>query len=343
MKPSMPTTTSPSPLKAKTMDIRPHLPSLTLLCLGVLAACSSSPLQNAQLDEARASLRVAQSDPAIAGLSGLELRQAQEALATAEAALAAREDTPTVDHLAYLAQQRIHLLHHAGSRRGAELAVAQANSERDQLRLQARTQEANTAQRQAAASQRDAQSSQRDAQVAQRDAQQAQRSAETSQRDAQSAQLDAQAAQQQAAQAERVAASLTAQLRELQATQTNRGMVVTLGDVLFDNNQAQLKSGSLRSLDKLVVFLQTYPQRKALIEGFTDSVGADEANRQLSARRADAVRHALVSMGVAADRLSAMGFGEAHPVAGNDSASGRQMNRRVEILLSDDRGVIVPR
>ena len=327
------------------MDIRPHLPSLTLLCLGVLVACSSTPTPtpNAQLDEARSSLRMAESQPMTAGLSGLELRQAQEALATAEAALARREDTPTVDHLAYLAQQRVQLLQQAGNRRSAELAVAQANSERDQLRLQARTQEANRAQQQAAASQRDAQSSQRDAQVAQRDARQAQLSAQTSQRDAQSAQLDAQAAQQQAAQAERVAASLAAQLRELQATQTNRGMVVTLGDVLFDNNQAQLKSGSLRSLDKRVVFLQTYPQRKALIEGFTDSVGTDEANRQLSARRADAVRSALVGMGVASDRLSAMGFGEAYPVAGNDSASGRQMNRRVEILLSDDRSIIVPR
>lgn len=325
------------------MDIRPHLPSLTLLCLGVLAACSSAPVTNARVDEARASLRQAESQPVTVGLSGLELRQAQEALATAEAALARSDDTTTVDHLAYLAQQRVQLLQQAGNRRSAELAVAQANTERDQLRLQARTQEANRAQQQAAASQRDAQSSQREAQVAQRDARQAQRSAETSQRDAQSAQLDAQAAQQQAAQAERVAASLAAQLRDLQATQTNRGMVVTLGDVLFDNNQDQLKSGSLRSLDKLVVFLQTYPQRKALIEGFTDSVGADEANRQLSARRADAVRSALVGMGVAADRLSTMGFGEAYPVAGNDSASGRQMNRRVEILLSDDRGVIVPR
>jgi outer membrane protein OmpA-like peptidoglycan-associated protein len=89
--------------------------------------------------------------------------------------------------------------------------------------------------------------------------------------------------------------------------------------------------------------LKENPQRKARVEGFTDSVGSDSHNQELSARRADAVRNALVEMGVTMDRIASQGYGEAHPVAGNDSASGRQLNRRVEIVLSDEAGKLVPR
>lgn len=314
------------------------LPSLQLaaLSLAVLAACSTTPPVNDQVSRARSGLELARSDPQTRDLPGAEMRQASEALAAAEAALAAREDMATVDHLAYLAQQRVAVLVEAGNRRAAETAVARANTEREQMRLQARTQEADSATRNAAASQLQAQAAQRDAQAAQR-------SAAASQRDAVSSQRDAQTAQQLAGDAEQRARSLEAQLRELNAKKTDRGMVVTIGDVLFDTGQAQLKSGSLRSMDKLVVFLKTYPQRKAVIEGFTDSIGSDELNQSLSSRRAEAVRNALVSMGVAGERLSAKGLGEAFPVAGNEQAAGRQLNRRVEIVLSDDAGVVVPR
>jgi outer membrane protein OmpA-like peptidoglycan-associated protein len=161
------------------------------------------------------------------------------------------------------------------------------------------------------------------------------------------AQRDAGLAQQQAGDAERRAAALQVQLNarlsELNAKKTDRGMVVTIGDVLFDTGQSQIKSGGLRSMDKLVSFMQAYPQRRAMIEGFTDSVGSDDLNQALSSRRADAVRMALVGMGVASDRLAAKGYGEAFPVAGNESSGGRQMNRRVEIVLSDDGGVVAPR
>lgn len=136
---------------------------------------------------------------------------------------------------------------------------------------------------------------------------------------------------------------LEAQLSELNAKQTPRGLVITIGDVLFDTNKSQLKSGGMRNIEKLVAFLMEYPQRKVRIEGFTDSTGSDSYNEELSSRRADAVLTALVDMGVERDRISAQGYGEAYPVAGNDSAGGRQMNRRVEIILSDDSGNIAPR
>lgn len=330
-------------------SLRRFLP-LALLPLAVLAACSSAPTTNARVEEARNSLRIAQADPRTQGLAGAELRQATEALAAADAAVAQRADSAAVDHLAYVAQQRVALLQEAGGRRAAEAAVASANGERDQLRLAARTREVTAAQNTAAASQldaltaqRQAESAQRQAESAQRDARTSQRSAEGALRDTMAAQREAAVSQQQAGDAERRAAALQAQLADLNAKKTDRGMVVTIGDVLFDTNQSQIKNGGLRSMDKLVAFLKTHPQRRAAIEGFTDSVGSDDLNQALSARRADAVRSALVGLGVGSERLTATGYGEAFPVAGNDSAGGRQMNRRVEIVLSDDGGVVSPR
>ncbi len=320
---------------------------MPLAALALLAACAGAPATNPRVEDARNSLRAAQSDPKTQGLAGGELRQATEALAAADAAVAQREDTAAIDHLAYLAQQRVGLLQEAGNRRAAEAAVARANSERDQLRLAARTQEVTAAQNQAAASQLNAMVSQRQAESAQRDAQTSQRSAEGALRDTVTAQRQTELAQQQTGDAERRAAALqaqlTAQLNELNAKKTDRGMVVTIGDVLFDTGQSQIKSGGLRSMDKLVDFMKTYPKRSAVIEGFTDSVGSDDLNQALSARRADAVRAALVGMGVASERLTAKGYGEAFPVAGNENSGGRQMNRRVEIVLSDDGGVVAPR
>ncbi len=332
-----------SPQHLLRRPILPRLLPLALLPLAVLAACAGAPTTNARVEDARNSLRLAQADPRTQGLAGGELRQATEALAAADAALAQREDTATVDHLAYLAQQRVGLLQEAGSRRADEAAVTRANSERDQLRLAARTKEVTAAQNDAAASQLDAQVAQRKAESAQRDAQTAQRSAEGALRDTMSAQREAELAQQQAGDAERRAAALQKQLTELNAKKTDRGMVVTIGDVLFDTDQSQIKSGGLRSMDKLVAFMKTYPLRRAVVEGFTDSVGNDGHNQALSSRRAEAVKAALVGLGVGSDRLSAVGYGEAFPVAGNDSSGGRQLNRRVEIVLSDDNGVVAPR
>jgi outer membrane protein OmpA-like peptidoglycan-associated protein len=130
---------------------------------------------------------------------------------------------------------------------------------------------------------------------------------------------------------------------ELNAKQTDRGMTITLGDVLFDTGKAQLKSGSERSLQKLTQFLKENPQRNVAVEGFTDSVGGEDFNQQLSERRANAVRDALVAQGVESERISASGYGEAFPVAGNEAAAGRQLNRRVEIVVSDDNKKVAPR
>ena len=136
---------------------------------------------------------------------------------------------------------------------------------------------------------------------------------------------------------------LEAQIKDMNAKKTPRGLVVTIGDVLFDTDKAELKSGSMRNLEKLVSFLKENPQRKAVVEGFTDSTGSDSHNQELSGRRASAVRTALIDMGVGGERVDAHGYGEAYPVASNGNAGGRQMNRRVEIVLSEENGTVPPR
>jgi outer membrane protein OmpA-like peptidoglycan-associated protein/outer membrane murein-binding lipoprotein Lpp len=130
-------------------------------------------------------------------------------------------------------------------------------------------------------------------------------------------------------------AELQRQIAALQAKPTDRGLVLTLGDVLFASGRAELKSGAASNLGQLVTFLEKYPGRTVAIEGHTDSVGGEDYNLGLSQRRADSVRTYLVSRGVDAARVTAMGAGESSPVAGNDSAAGRQQNRRVEVIISN--------
>ena len=129
---------------------------------------------------------------------------------------------------------------------------------------------------------------------------------------------------------------LQAQVAELQARETERGWILTLGsDVLFDVGQARLKPGGRRAIANLARFMRQYPERRIAIEGFTDSSGSPQANQRLSERRAAAVRQALVQAGIEPGRIVARGLGEAYPVASNDNPGGRQLNRRVEILLGD--------
>lgn len=141
-----------------------------------------------------------------------------------------------------------------------------------------------------------------------------------------------------AAAAQSELANARQELQDLQAKQTARGMVMTLSDVLFDTGQATLKPGADRALDRLAQFMKDSPGTDVLIEGHTDSVGTDDYNLGLSQRRAQAVADALSSRGVSGDRVQTKGLGKAYPVASNDTQAGRQQNRRVEIVFSDESG-----
>ena len=123
----------------------------------------------------------------------------------------------------------------------------------------------------------------------------------------------------------------------MKAKKTERGIVLTLGDVLFDSGRSDLKPGALRTLEQLAAFLQGNPERSAIIEGHTDALGSLAFNQTLSEQRALAVKKALAERGIADTRISAVGFGPSKPVVSNDTAAGRQQNRRVEIILPDVR------
>ena len=138
-----------------------------------------------------------------------------------------------------------------------------------------------------------------------------------------------------------------AQIRQLQeqlnARETARGSVITFGNVLFDFDKATLKPAANADVRKLAQFLQEHPERKVLIEGFTDSVGSDAYNLQLSQARADSVRHALVREGVDPGRIQTVGLGKAHPVSDNNTPASQAMNRRVEVTVSHDSSKVPDR
>ena len=138
-----------------------------------------------------------------------------------------------------------------------------------------------------------------------------------------------------------------AQIKQLQdslnAKQTDRGTLVTFGDVLFATNKSDRKSSGQVNINKLAQFLQENPDRKVIVEGYTDSTGSDSYNQSLSERRATSVQVALIKMGVDPARIVAQGYGKEYPVADNASVSGRAMNRRVEVTISNDNQPVAPR
>jgi outer membrane protein OmpA-like peptidoglycan-associated protein len=130
------------------------------------------------------------------------------------------------------------------------------------------------------------------------------------------------------------------QVDALQAKTTERGIVLTLGDVLFTSGRADLKAGAAANLGRLVHFLKENADRKVEIEGHTDNVGSDDYNQSLSQRRADSVKSFLMQQGIGSDRIVASGKGEHRPVADNETEGGRQQNRRVEVIIANPPAVV---
>lgn len=294
-----------------------------------LSACASSPRTTSLLEQVRADYAQAQRNPKVSTYAPLEMQSASEALAKAEAAAKERESLETVDKLAYLTKQKIALANEVASRKSSEADIAGSAAVRDQVRLDQRTQEVNQARMKAQESERAAQAA--------RDA------AATATQQKNVAQANEAEAQRLAAEARAKNQQLEAQLSELAAKKTERGLIITLGDVLFSVDQARLNADGVSMVQRLATVLQQNPKRVVLVEGFTDSTGSSQHNQDLSERRSMAVRDALLELGVARTQISVRGYGEAHPVAPNDSATNRQLNRRVEIVLSDERGVVTAR
>jgi len=131
-------------------------------------------------------------------------------------------------------------------------------------------------------------------------------------------------------------AELERELAEFKAQETERGLVLTLGDVQFASNQETLTAEAMRKLSPLVTILEEQPKRRIRIEGHTDSRGEESDNLDLSQRRADAVRDFLIAKGIRSTRITARGYGETEAVASNATTAGRQENRRVEVIVLRD-------
>lgn len=290
--------------------------------LALLAACSSMPIQNNTLDQARSRLNAAQAQPQTVAMAADELARARETLRRGEQALANREDTAQVNHLGYMALQQVVIAEETATSRNAQAVVAGAGAERDRMRLELRTREADMAQVQKATAEQA---------TAMKTAQLAQSEANT------------QAERDRVAQRDTKVSDLESQLRDMNARQTDRGTVVTLGDLLFDTGASNLRPAGERSMAQLAEFMKRNPERRASIEGYTDSTGNSDANQTLSDRRAHSVMSALVQHGVPGEQLSTQGFGEDRPVASNDTAGGRQLNRRVEVVFARQAADAVPK
>lgn len=288
----------------------------------LLAACSSTPTTTSLLDQTRTDYMVAQANPNVARYAPQEFTDAGVALSAANTAAKNNDDAAKIDHMAYLAKQQIAVAQEAAMQRAAEAASSAAVGARDRLRLDERTKEADKAKA-------DSQNDRMASQIAQGETADAKR--------------DAAASREKMEDAQARSAQLEMQLTDLAAKKTERGLVITLSDVLFDTDQARLNETGVHSAQKLADFLKANPERSVAVEGYTDSTGTVMHNQELSERRADAVRKSLLEAGIAAERVSAKAYGPSYPVAANDSAKNRQLNRRVEIVLSDEHGRIQQR
>jgi len=286
----------------------------------ILSGCATTHI-DPPLVAARDEVAKAQASPDVARFAQADIDRARGYLAAAELA-DKHDDMKLAAHEAYLATQTARLALATADEHMAQAQVAAAGGERQQIELAARAREVDAARDRAAGA---------EGRVAQ---------AEASAQNAEGRSARAEASAESAA-AE--ASDLRAELAELHATQTARGPMVQLGDMLFDTGGDRLKPGADRTLDQLARFLAAHPERRVLAEGYTDSVGTADFNRSLSQRRAQALKDALVARGVDGNRIAVAGFGREYAVASNDDAGGRQLNRRVEVVISDSSGQIAAR
>lgn len=302
------------------------------LALLVLAACTAAPTRPDGAAAVRAKLTQLQADPQLAGRAPVAMKDAEAAVRAAEEPTL---DTEAGRHRVALADRKVESARAEAQTRYAEDQRKALAAQREAARLESRTREADAARGDARAARADASSAERQAADARTDAANAQADASIARNDADFARDQADAARSDTAAAQQQTRDLQQQIAELNARETDRGLIVTLGDVLFASGGSALAGGAPSNLGKLSAFLKQYPDRMVLIEGHTDSVGTAASNRGLSQRRADSVKAYLVSQGVAATRLTATGLGEDSPTASNDSATGRQQNRRVEVIISN--------
>ncbi len=287
------------------------LKTAVLLVAGaVVAGCASTP-RTSELNQAQTFYGNAENDPLVAQYAPVPLDEARQDLERAANAETEAEQR----HYAYMAEKKVELARTDAQREAVRNQAENLRRQQEQFVLELRAQQARQAKQEASEAREQLRTyrsleEQRKLETARQEAQQAQEELETLRREM--SQLQAKA---------------------VDAQRTDRGMVLTLSDVVFAYNEANLKTGALRGINRLAEFLKEHPDRRVLIEGFTDSRGSELYNRRLSERRADSVAEALRANGISPDRIVARGLGENFPIATNETNAGRQRNRRVEITI----------
>lgn len=317
------------------------------LLVMALAACASSPKKDLAMEQLREQLIELQSDTELASHAPAALGEAERAVRAADTA--SGDDTQRI-HLVYMADRRIQIARAVAQREQLEAEYRSLQDDRSKMLIHASQMEAERARLEAERARMMSQATAEDAERARlmaeeanereaasaMTAQQALEEADQAKALAQSSETAAQLARKEAELASEQAQSLRRQLENLQLRQTESGVVVTLGDVLFETGQAELKTDAQTSLVEVVDLLQSEPGKAIRIEGHTDSVGDAAANLKLSELRAHSVLSALESLGVDASRIAVAGMGEDFPIASNDTEEGRSKNRRVDVILLDD-------
>lgn len=318
---------------------------LLLTPLFVMVACQSAPKKDLALERTRTALEQLQNDPELTGYAPLAVSEAERALRQAEQTTQPAQR----DHLVYMADKKILIARAIAQREQLESTFRTLEDERSAMRIRSSELETEKAREEAAqarmmmaASEEDAERRRREAQIAReqelessREAEMAREEAEQALRLANSRASEAELARREADLAVAQMDSLKRQLENLQLRETESGVVVTLGDVLFNTGETELRDEAMTSLVEVVDLLQTEPDKQIRIEGHTDASGPAETNLQLSQDRADSVMAALISLGVSADRLEAVGMGEDFPIDSNDTDAGKSRNRRVDVILLD--------
>lgn len=286
-----------------------------------LASCASTPQSPPGAADARAKLTRLQADSNLASRAPVEIKEAETAVRLAE--IPVPRDQALGVYRVYLADYKVEIAEAKASTRYAEDQRVLLAEARDRAQLNARTMEAERARNRADLARSDADRARDEADAARRSA-------------AFAAEDAARRAERARDETDQEKAELQRQIDLLQAKTTERGLVLTLGNVLFATGRADLKGGGKDSLNNLVNFLNQYQDRTIMIEGHTDSVGSEASNQALSTRRAESVQSYLLQQGIGSQRMSSRGLGQNQPIASNDSETGRQENRRVEIIILDN-------
>ncbi len=320
-----------------------------MMCMSLvlIAGCAAQPQRDLRLDRLRDQLAALQADTEAEMLAPLMISDAERAVRQLEAA---GKGADLRNHLAYLAERRIELAAaevqrkqaQAGTRywqeQVAEIRVTMSRMQAEQARQEAeQARMLSAAEAEDAARARNEAESARAAQMtAAERAKLAQQEAEAARKLAEARSQEAELAKREAELASQQAESLRRRLEHMQLRETDRGVVVTLGDVLFASGESELKAAAAQNVTDVVDLLTAEPDKRIRIEGHTDSSGDAGFNLRLSEQRAQAVRDALVDAGISADRITVVGLGEDFPIAGNDTPEGRSQNRRVDVILLDE-------